>query len=227
VVGAGRTVFLAAMVFLLPGLAGFALLRERPALAPIVLPDAMLERSEAGAERQARGNGYVEALSGERPLVASMIISNNIRVAFMCFAGGIVLGVGSLVILALNGLSIGAASGHFANAGLLGYLWTFVIGHGLLELFSIWVAGAAGFLLGRALILPGRLVRRDALVLAGRVAMRLLGAVVVLLLIAGLIEGFISAGTAPLPARLGVSMASVLFLALYLWNGARARAATP
>ena len=82
-------------------------------------------------------------------------------------------------MLALNGLSIGAASGHFANAGLLGYLWTFVIGHGLLELFAIWVAGAAGFMLGNALILPGDLPRRDAIVLAGRLAMRLLGAVVV------------------------------------------------
>ena len=93
----------------------------------------------------------------ERPLAASGIIVNNIRVAFLCFAGGIALGVGSLLLLAFNGLSIGAVSGHFANTGLLGYLWTFVIGHGLLELFAIWVAGAAGFLLGKALFLPGRL----------------------------------------------------------------------
>jgi uncharacterized membrane protein SpoIIM required for sporulation/uncharacterized RDD family membrane protein YckC len=221
VVQARRAVLLAALVFLLPGIAGFAVLRERPALAPEVLPDVMLERSEAGLERQARGAGYVEALSAERPLVASRILTNNIRVAFLCFAGGIVLGVGSLILLALNGLSIGAASGHFANAGLLGYLWTFVIGHGLLELFAIWVAGAAGFRLGLALIIPGELSRRDALVLAGRSAMRLLGAVIVLLLVAGTIEGFISAGRWPLAVRLAVSTGSVVFLALYLGNGVR------
>jgi len=221
IVESRRYVLLATLVFVLPAVAGFALLRERPALAPLVLPDVMLERAEAGAGRQAKGSGYVEALSGDRPLVASMIITNNIRVAFMCFAGGIALGVGSLLLLALNGLSIGAASGHFANAGLLGYLWTFVIGHGLLELFAIWVAGAAGFMLGKALILPGELPRRDALVLAGRVAMRLLGAVVVFLLVAGGIEGFVSAGASPLPVRLAVSVGSVVFLALYLWNGVR------
>jgi uncharacterized membrane protein SpoIIM required for sporulation/uncharacterized RDD family membrane protein YckC len=221
IVLARRYVLLATLVFVLPALAGFALLRDRPSLAPLVLPDVLLERAEAGAGRQAQGSGYVEALSGERPLVASMIITNNIRVAFMCFAGGIVLGVGSLLLLALNGLSIGAASGHFANAGLLGYLWTFVIGHGLLELFAIWVAGAAGFMLGKALILPGDLPRRDAIVLAGRLAMRLLGAVVVFLLVAGGIEGFVSAGTSPLPVRLAVSVGSVVFLALYLWNGVR------
>lgn len=221
IVESRRYVLLATLVFVLPALAGFALLRDRPSLAPLVLPDVMLERAEAGAGRRAQGSGYVEALTGERPLVASMIITNNIRVAFMCFAGGIALGVGSLLLLALNGLSIGATSGHFANAGLLGYLWTFVIGHGLLELFAIWVAGAAGFMLGKALILPGDLPRRDAVVLAGRVAMRLLGAVVVFLLVAGSIEGFVSAGTSPLAVRLGVSVGSVGFLVLYLWNGVR------
>jgi uncharacterized membrane protein SpoIIM required for sporulation len=220
IVAAHRTVALAALLFLLPGLAGYAVLRERPALAPLVLPAGMLERAEAGAGRQAAGAGYVQALRDQRPLLASGIIANNIRVSFTVFAGGIALGVGSLLLLAYNGLALGAVSGHFANAGLLGYLWTFVIGHGLLELFAIWVAGAAGFLLGKALVLPGRLSRRDALVLAAREEMRLLGAVVVLLLVAGAIEGFVSASTWPLWARLTVSGASLLFLLLYLWNGA-------
>jgi uncharacterized membrane protein SpoIIM required for sporulation len=123
------------------------------------------------------------------------------------------------VLLAYNGLSLGATSGHFGNRGLLGYLWSFVIGHGVLELFAIWVAGAAGFLLGRALIAPGDLTRGEALVLTGRLAMRMIGAVVVLLVIAGTIEGFISASTVPLPIRLGVSGASLLFLVAYLGSG--------
>ena len=101
----------------------------------------------------------------------------------------------------------------------LGYLWTFVIGHGVLELFAIWVAGAAGFLLGRVLIAPGDLTRGEALVLKGRLAMRMIGTVIVLLVVAGLIEGFISAGTSPLPYRLAVSAASQVFLMAYLANG--------
>ena len=96
-----------------------------------------------------------------------------------------------------------------------------MVGHGVLELFSIWVAGAAGFLLGRALIAPGVLPRRDALVLAGRTAMRLIGAVIVLLLVAGSIEGFLSSGRAPLPVRIAVSSGSVVVLLLYLASGAR------
>jgi len=221
IVASWRYVALACVTFLLPALAGFFLLRDRPALAPELLPDVMIERAEAGAARQAAGKGYVETAAAERPLVASSIIANNVRVAFSCFAGGIFFGVGSLVLLAFNGLELGAVSGHFANVGLLSYLWTFVVGHGVLELFSIWVAGAAGFLLGRALIAPGVLPRRDALVLAGRTAMRLIGAVIVLLLVAGSIEGFLSSGRAPLPVRIAVSSGSVVVLLLYLASGAR------
>lgn len=221
VVASRRYVALAFLVFALPALGGYALLRERPALAPELLPDVMLERAEAGAARVREGLGYFESGTEERPLVATSIIGNNISVAFNCFAGGIFGGVGSLVFLAFNGLQIGAASGHFANVGLLDYLWTFIVGHGVLELFAIWVAGAAGFLLGRALIAPGEYSRRDALVLAGRRAIPLIGAVIVFLLIAGSIEGFLSSSDAPAPIRLLVSGASLLFLVLYLANGAR------
>ena len=221
VLAAWRPVGLAFLVFMLPAVGGYLLLRERPALAPELLPDSMLERSEAGTARTRQGQRYVESRAGERPLVASAIIANNVRVAFTCFAGGIFLGVGSLILLAFNGLELGAVSGHFANTGLLGYLWTFVVGHGVLELFAIWVAGAAGFLLGLAVIAPGDLTRRDALVLAGRRAIRMIGFVIVLLAVAGTIEGFVSASEWPLTGRLLVSSASVLFLGLYLLNGLR------
>jgi uncharacterized membrane protein SpoIIM required for sporulation len=212
-------VLVAFLTFALPAAAGFLLIRERPGLAEEVLPAVMLERAEAGAERQEQGKGYVEIEARSRPLMASSIMTNNIGVAFNCFAGGIFAGVGSLVLLGYNGLAIGATSGHFGNRGLLGYLWSFVIGHGVLELFAIWVAGAAGFLLGRALIAPGDLTRGEALVITGRLALRMVGTVVVLLVIAGLIEGFVSASSVPLAYRLGVSGMSLVFLVGYLGSG--------
>lgn len=220
-IAARRTITVAFLAFALPAAAGFLLLRERPGLAEELLPAVMLERAEAGVERQQAGRGYYEADLETRPLMASAIMTNNIGVAFNCFAGGIFAGVGSLVLLAFNGLAIGAISSHFANVGLFGYLWTFIIGHGVLELFAIWVAGAAGFLLGKALLAPGDLPRGEALVLAGRLAARMVGAVIVLLVLAGLIEGFVSASEMPLAYRLAVSAASLLFLVLYLVNGAR------
>ncbi len=220
IISARRTVLLAIVLFTAPAAGSYLLLRERPALADELLPQTMLDRAAAGADRQRQGLGYYVADADDRGAMASQLMTNNITVAFNCFAGGIFAGVGSLLVLAYNGLALGAVSGHFANLGLLGYLWTFVIGHGVLELFAICVSGAAGFLLGRALIAPGDYSRADALVLSGRLAMRLVGAVIVLLILAGLIEGFISAGTESLPYRLVVSATSLLFLLLYLANGA-------
>lgn len=219
VIEARRHVVIAFFAFVLPALAGYGALRERPALGEEVLPGVMLERADEGIERERAGRGYAEARAGERPHVASAIITNNIGVAFTCFAGGIFLGVGSLLALAFNGLLIGAVSGHYHNLGLLGYLWTFIAGHGVLELFAIWCAGAAGLLLGSAFVNPGAWSRRDALVIRGRLAARLVGFCVILLLVAGLIEGFLSTSTASPAIKVGVSVASAVLLLAYLWYG--------
>ncbi len=220
VIAARRYVLAAFLAFMIPGAIGFRLLRERPAIAAEVLPDALLERAEVGTARQAAGEGFVEAEAGARPLVASGIIANNVRVAFYCFAGGAFLGIGSLFLLAFNGLQLGATAGHFTNVGLFGYLSQFILGHGALELFAIWVAGAAGFLLGTAVLAPGELARSDALVLAGRRAIRMVGAAVTCLVVAGLIEGFVSTSDLGWGGRAVASAASLLFLAAYLGAGA-------
>jgi uncharacterized membrane protein SpoIIM required for sporulation/uncharacterized RDD family membrane protein YckC len=216
-----RAVAIALVALFGPAVAGYALIRERPALAYELLPDVMIERAEAGAERQADGLGYVEVDPAERPFMAVYLINNNVKVAFRCFAGGIFLGVGSLFFLSYNGLHLGTSAGHYANVGLFKYLLTFIVGHGVLELFAIAVAGAAGLLLGLALLAPGDLTRSEALVVRGRTAAQMIGVVVVLLVLAGLIEGLASASGASFAYRVAVSSASAVFLLLYLINGAR------
>jgi uncharacterized membrane protein SpoIIM required for sporulation/uncharacterized RDD family membrane protein YckC len=225
-VPARRYVLVAMAAFWLPAAGGYLLVHQRPSLAEEVLPDVMLRRAEAGKSRLEEGKGYVEVGAQVRPLVASGIISNNLTVAFSCFAGGIFLGVGSLLMLAYNGLSIGATASHFANQGLLLYLLTFIVGHGLLELTAIWIAGAAGFLLGRSVVAPGDLPRSEALASSGRLALRLIGLVIVLLLVAGMIEGFLSTSRHGLGYRLAVSVASLVFLLLLVLNGWRYRSPT-
>jgi uncharacterized membrane protein SpoIIM required for sporulation len=188
VIQAWRYVLVAIITFGAPISAGYLLMRERPALAQEVLSDGILRRAEAGVERQARGQGYYVAAPEMQAAEASFIISNNVRVAFLCFAGGVLLGVGALVLLAFNGLSIGTTFGHFANLGLFSYIGTFVIGHGTLELFAICVAGGGAFHLASAILLPGRMTRREALVIRGRRAIRLIAAATMLLIVAGAIE---------------------------------------
>jgi uncharacterized membrane protein SpoIIM required for sporulation len=114
------------------------------------------------------------------------------------------------------------ACGLFANYHALGYLLTFVAGHGVLEQTAIFISAGAGLRLARALVAPGDLTRRDALVQEGRMAAQMVAVVVTLLVLAGAIEGLLSASDAPAPLKLVVSGASAVLLALYLGNGWRA-----
>ncbi len=222
VVASWRHVLAAFLLFMVPAAVGFVMLRERPQLAQEIIPPGMVSRAEQAAERQAEGIGYAAVESGERPVIAAAIISNNIRVCIMAFAGGMLAGVLTVLALVFNGLAIGTGFGLFANYGAAGYLGTFVAGHGVLELTAIFISGGAGFRLAHALIAPGDRTRVDALVVDGRIAMRMMGAVVFLLAIAGSIEGLLSTSDAPNAWKYVVSAASAILLGLYFLNGYRA-----
>jgi uncharacterized membrane protein SpoIIM required for sporulation/uncharacterized RDD family membrane protein YckC len=214
-------VLTAFLLFAIPFAVGYVMLRERPQLAEEIVSPVMVSRAEQAADREAEGIGYAETESEERPVVASMIISNNIRVCFWALAGGMLAGIGTVLVLLSNGLSLGTGLGVFANYGAAGYLGTFVAGHGVLELTAIFISGGAGLRLAKALLAPGDRPRFDALIVEGRQAALMIGAVVFLLAIAGSIEGMLSTSDAPVAWKLGVSAATAVFLGLYLINGTR------
>ena len=127
-------------------------------------------------------------------------VMNNASVDFRAFAGGMVLGIGSLFILAFNGLLIGAAAGHLTALGYGETFWSFVSGHSALELTAVAVSGAAGLLLAAALLAPGRRRRKDALrENAGEAVILVMGALA-MTVVAALIEAFWSSGTWTSPA---------------------------
>jgi uncharacterized membrane protein SpoIIM required for sporulation/uncharacterized RDD family membrane protein YckC len=221
VLRARRAVLLAFLIFAATAAGGYRIIRDQPALAEQLLPEEMLRRADAGHDRAAQGRKYGEVSATDRPLVASFIIANNVRVAIGCLAGGVFAGVGSLLVLGFNGLMLGSFAGHFANEGLLWYLLEFVVGHGVLELTAIWIAAAAGLLLGLAVVVPGELSRADALVVRGRAAVRMIGMAVVLLAMAGVIEGFLSVSGGGAGPRAAAAVGSLGFLAMYLLRGAR------
>lgn len=208
-------VLAAFLMFAAPAAVGYVLIRQDPAVAYRVIPDNMIARAESGAYQRAQGTGYAEYPSLYLPLVASRIIANNVQVAFQAFAYGITGGVGTLFVLLFNGLFFGAVVGLFANFGVADWILTFVAGHGVLELSAIFVSGGAGLLIGHALIAPGDLTRMDALVVRGRLAVRLVGAAALMLLLAGIIEGLLSASSAAAPLKLLVSGLSAALLGLF------------
>jgi uncharacterized membrane protein SpoIIM required for sporulation/uncharacterized RDD family membrane protein YckC len=209
------------LLFMVPAVIGYVMLRERPQLAEVIVSPIMVDRAEQAAERESEGLGYAQEESGKRPVIAAAIISNNIRVCIMAFAGGMLVGVLTVWALVFNGLAIGTGFGVFANYHAAGYLGTFVAGHGVLELTAIFISGGAGFRLAHALIAPGDRTRADALVVDGRIAMRMIGAVIFLLAIAGTIEGLLSTSDAPAALKFAVSAASAVLLGLFFLNGYR------
>lgn len=141
----------------------------------------------------------LERGSSEDWMMFGYYIMNNIGIAFQTYATGLLLGLGSLFFLLFNGLMIGAIAGHLTDIGYGQTFWSFVIGHGAFELTAIVLAGAAGLKLGWALLAPGRLTRGEALRLAARTSVQLIGGVIVFLIMAAFIEAYWSSMTWPSP----------------------------
>ena len=212
-------VLVALLLFMVPAAVAYMMIRERPAMAEDVMPQGMIRRAEQAAERQARGRTYAQTDAEERPIAAAMIITNNIQVSFGVFVGGLTCGLLTVWLLVVNGMMLGFGFGLFKNYGVLSYLTTFVAGHGVLELSAIFISAGAGFRMAKAIIAPGDRTRKDALVVEGRVAVRMIGAVITLLAIAGAIEGLLSTSDAPAMLKIGVSAATIVLLLLYFASG--------
>ena len=216
---------LAALLLFGPAVIAAAGVIRSPQLASRLLPESMLNRADDGVRRARSGEGYIDDPQLLRPVMASQIVTNNIQVTFAVFAGGITAGLLSVLMLVVNGISIGSVVGLYASKGIGILLLAFIAPHGVLELFSICVAGGGGFLIASGLLLPGPRTRSRALVENGRRAVRLIAASTFLLAIAGTLEGFISPiPWWPIEGKLAVSGATAAFLYLYLAGGRTKRA---
>jgi uncharacterized membrane protein SpoIIM required for sporulation len=195
-------------VFFLFSLIGFIGTKYDPEFSEIVgVPPAFRE-----VEIETK-NHWWEELNKSNQEGASYIFTHNIQVTIYTFAFGALFGVGTLFYLAYNGAIIAAILALTYRAGFGNDLLTFMIGHGVIELTCIFIAGGAGLLIGSALILPGDLTRADALRLRGMEAVRLMTGVAVLLVLAGMIEGFIS--PAPISPVIKFAIGGLTGIALY------------
>jgi len=166
-----------------------------------------------------------EDLNQANQVGASSIFTHNIQVTIYTFAFGALFGVGTLFYLAYNGANIASVLALTYRAGFGNDLLTFMVGHGVIELSCIFIAGGAGLLIGSALLMPGNLSRADALKSRGKDAVHLMMGVAVLLVFAGIIEGFIS--PAPIPAGIKFSVAAITGMALYSYLLLAGRSADP
>jgi uncharacterized membrane protein SpoIIM required for sporulation/uncharacterized RDD family membrane protein YckC len=213
-------ILIAALSLFGPMVVTYAAVLANPSLTSELLPPMMLDRAEEGVERAKTGGGYITIEDFERPVMATRIIANNVQVTFAAFAFGIMAGLGTIFLLATNGISIGAGFGLYSTKGILHLIGGFVLPHGVFELSAICIAGGGGLLIGSAFLIPGNRTRREALVLRGRRAIRLIAASTLFLLVAGLIEGLISPrDDVPMPVRVAIALASAVAITLYIAFG--------
>lgn len=189
-----RAVWLATALFVLPALVlGIGSYKNDALIYAVMSPEQVLlfeSMYDPGNRVLGRERGSDSDL-----MMFGFYIKNNIGIAFRTFAGGVLFGLGSIFFLVFNGIHLGAVFGHITRVGFVSTFYPFVIGHGAFELTAIVLAGAAGLILGRSLVDPGRHRRLVALRLASVEAMKIMYGTFLMLVIAAFLEAFWSSST--------------------------------
>ena len=204
------------LMFVPASVAAVHLSRDRAAL------DALASPAERAAFVRA-GTDYYSAQPSAQ--FASQVFTNNVRVALLAFSAGIVVCLFSALVLVQNGANIGQFVAVFVSAGKGTELFGLLVPHGVIELSAVVVAGAAGLRLGWTVIDPGDRRRGQALAEEGRRAVALVMGAAAMLLVAGIIEGFVTGSALPTPVRIGLGLAVGAAFWFYAWAFGRRAAA--
>jgi uncharacterized membrane protein SpoIIM required for sporulation len=197
--------------------AGWAAVALRPDLVGL-LPAGF----QASVDSHHVGNPL--ALSGQfSSQLSAFIIQNNIRVAALACVLGLFLGVPTVALLLENGFMLGVLASASHSAGLDLQFWALIVPHGVIELTVICTAAGAGLSLGDSLLRPGLNSRAAALTLAARPAVELALGISCLLVVAGMIEGFVTPSGLPPQLKLGVGALSGILLYAWLLLAGRGR----
>jgi len=202
---------LSALIFLVGGLVGAVLTYKNPDFKVKILGPQMVETID-------RHQMWTHSIVGIKPLASSAIMTNNMSVSFTTFALGITAGVGTIYMMAFNGLLIGVIGMACGLSGMSLPLWSFVAPHGVLELPAIFIAGGAGLRIAQGLLFPGVLPRRESLARAGLEAVQLVLGTIPILIVAGVIEAFVSPTGLPIPLKFSMAGALFVLLLAYLFG---------
>jgi uncharacterized membrane protein SpoIIM required for sporulation len=203
---AGPYIAISLGLMLIGFIAGWVAVDVRPDLRASLLPPSLFDEMARGQI----GTGVPDA-----PFAAAFIIQNNVRVALICFAGGVFLGIPTAFVLLTNGWMLGTVAAAVHLGGYDVQFWSLIVPHGVLELSVIVISGGTGLMLGDAILRPGELRRGESLArVAVRAILLALGAAS-LLVIAGTLEAFVSPSA--LPAAVKLAVGATVGVLLYSW----------
>lgn len=189
-------IWASALLFFGPLIACIVAIQYFPEFAYVIVsPEQMAEVQQMYAPGNQRLGLQRDA--GTDVEMFGFYVANNVRIDFQCFAGGLLFGVGAIFFLLFNGLHIGAIAGHLTQVGYIETFWGFVAGHSAFELTGIVLSGAAGLMLGMALIAPGRQTRFAAVKSLMPDIIGVVYGAALLTFLAAFIEAFWSASRVP------------------------------
>jgi uncharacterized membrane protein SpoIIM required for sporulation len=149
--------------------------------------------------------------------LAAFLFTHNSQIALFAFALGFALCLPTAGLMLFNGAMLGAFLALFASRGLALQATGWLMIHGVTELFAVTLAGAAGFSIGWAVAFPGERTRVDAAAEAGRRGASVMAGVIIMLFVAGLLEGFARQLITNDLVRLSIAAVSALAWGLYFY----------
>jgi uncharacterized membrane protein SpoIIM required for sporulation len=169
----------------------YLLIRSDPSWFYSIIPEGLAEGRDPSASAQfLRSTLYDKSHNGDGLSVfATFLFTHNAQIAIFSFALGFAFAVPSALLILYNGLTLGALYAVFAAKGLGPNLAGWLMIHGTTEIFAICISGAAGIRIGMAIAFPGRASRSDAAVQAGKTSATAMAGTVIMLAVAGLLEG--------------------------------------
>lgn len=207
-----KFIFVAYLLFTLGALGSFFAVLNDPQSMYAILPAEVAQ----GVNPDQLGSDEMEVNSS---VMSSTIMTNNIKVGILAFAGGITFGLLTVYVLIYNGILVGALAALFFHYDKSYEFWAFIVPHGMIELTAIFIAGGAGLLMGYKLFVPGKFSRGYQLKTQAKRSVQLLIGTIPLFIIAGLIEGFITPASIPLGAKYAVAFITVIGLLVYVLIG--------
>lgn len=198
---ASTSLFLAGMVI------AFAYIMISSDNAPAFVPQGLIDgiNNFAGSGRE-----------WDNAITSSTILTNNIKVGIIAFVFGITLGIGTCYVLVFNGFMLGGAAALAYQKHISVEFWSMILPHGVLELFAIFICGAAGLMIAKSIINPGIYSRKDTIIRYGKKAIYSLCCTIPIFTVAGIIEGYITPSALPEVIKLIFAMFTLILLMIYI-----------
>lgn len=167
--------------------------------------------------RQFATEDFVNYYSKSAPSsFTGQVWTNNAFIAAQCVAFGIT-GVWVPYVVLNNAMNVGISAGLMAEQGRLEYFFLYILPHGQLELYSIFVAGGAGLMIFWSWVAPGARTRGQALAQDGRALITVAVGLMLALLVSGVIEGFVTRQDWPWAIKIGIGTVALVGFLAYQW----------